>query len=595
MDEMTEEIDIPYDARVYYSFLKKYKKYVFSILFFSFIYQIISIVNSFVLKILVDNATGLSNGSVGKTAFLNLIASIVVFYTILIALKILSNWLKNHFLNRLTTGMLIDLRNYFFDKIISLSYHFHTTRKTGTLISRIGRGTNAVDNLNDIIVFGTLPIIFQIIVVMGSLLYFDALSALIVIVSVCIFIPVSVFFQLKFMKPAQSKANNADDLEKAFVADSFMNIESIKHFARENFVINIFKALRNRTAKAYLKSWDYYRWLSSIQIFITDFTRVLLIGVSMSEVLSGRISVGTGVFIITVYGSLLNPLNSFVNSIRRFYNSIVDFDSLSRYSKEVNEVFDPKNPDKLEIEKGEISFEAIDFSYDNKVVFKDFSLKIAAGKKVALVGHSGSGKTTLVKLLFRLYDVNKGSVKIDKTDIKNVKKNDLRNNISIVPQECALFDDTIYNNILFSNPGASRNDVFRAIKAANLWDFVKSLPLQENTVVGERGVRLSGGEKQRVSIARAILADRKILVLDEATSSLDSKTEFEIQRSLQRLMHSKTSIIIAHRLSTIMKADMIVVLDNGRIVQTGTHSDLIKNEGKYKELWDLQRGGYLLE
>ena len=222
-----------------------------------------------------------------------------------------------------------------------------------------------------------------------------------------------------------------------------------------------------------------------------------------------------------------------------------------------------------------------------------FTLKVPKNKKTALVGHSGSGKSTLVKMLYRLYDVNEGSILIDGKDIKDFRQESLRAEMSIVPQECILFDDTIYHNIKFSKPHASHEEVMKAIRLAQLDRFVASLPLKENTIVGERGVKLSGGEKQRVSIARALLADKKVLVLDEATSSLDSETEMQIQMALAKLMEGRTTIIIAHRLSTIMKADKIVVMHKGEIMQMGMHRDLIRKKGEYRKLWNLQRGGYI--
>ena len=218
---------------------------------------------------------------------------------------------------------------------------------------------------------------------------------------------------------------------------------------------------------------------------------------------------------------------------------------------------------------------------------------LSANKRVALVGSSGSGKSTLIKLLYRFYDVDEGEILIDGKDIRSFSQKSLRSELSIVPQECVLFDDSVYNNILFSRPDATRREVMRAISSAQLAQTVKIFPKQEQTIVGERGVRLSGGEKQRVSIARALLANKRVLVLDEATSSLDSETEHEIQEDLQHLMKGRTSLIIAHRLSTIMRADIIVVLDNGKIVQKGAHRQLITKHGVYKRLWNLQKGGYL--
>ena len=225
--------------------------------------------------------------------------------------------------------------------------------------------------------------------------------------------------------------------------------------------------------------------------------------------------------------------------------------------------------------------------------FQDFNLKIRENEKVAFVGHSGCGKTTLVKLLNRFYDVNSGEILIDGKNINDFKQDSIRSETGIVPQECVLFDDTIYNNIRFADPGASRKEVLSAIRFAQLDEIIANFPDKEKTIVGERGVKLSGGEKQRVSIARAILADKKILLLDEATSALDSETEYEIQKDLQKLLRGRTSIIIAHRLSTIMNADRIVVLKRGKIIQMGKHNDLIREDGEYKKLWNLQKGGYI--
>ena len=274
---------------------------------------------------------------------------------------------------------------------------------------------------------------------------------------------------------------------------------------------------------------------------------------------------------------------------------MADFEDLFMYEKFENEIKDKPDAEDLKIEKGEIEFKDVTFGYHKRNVIDKVNLHINPGEKVALVGHSGSGKTTLVKLLYRFYDVNSGKISIDGKDIRDVNQESLRSELSIVPQEAILFDDTIYNNIAFSNLRAKRAEVLAAMKFAQLDKLIDNLPKKERTIVGERGVKLSGGEKQRVSIARAILADKKILVLDEATSALDSKTEYEIQKDLKKLMEGRTSIIIAHRLSTIMGADKIVVTDNGKIVQMGKHNDLIKKRGVYRELWDLQKGGYIEE
>jgi ATP-binding cassette subfamily B protein len=281
--------------------------------------------------------------------------------------------------------------------------------------------------------------------------------------------------------------------------------------------------------------------------------------------------------------------------MRQFQRVMVDFEDLFQYGRIKSDIKDSPDAITCKIERGEIEFKDISFNYGKRKIFDKLSLKVNKNEKVALVGLSGSGKTTLVKLLYRLYDLDSGDIKIDGRSIKDFEQESLRSELSIVPQEGILFDDTIYNNILFSRPDAKRSEVFAAIKFAQLDEFVKRLPNKEDTIVGERGVKLSGGEKQRVSIARAILANKKILVLDEATSSLDSRTEHQIQQDLWRLMEGRTTIIIAHRLSTIMHADKIVLMEKGKILQMGTHNELIRKRGPYKELWSLQKGGYLSE
>jgi ATP-binding cassette subfamily B protein len=319
----------------------------------------------------------------------------------------------------------------------------------------------------------------------------------------------------------------------------------------------------------------------------------LLIYFPIISFMKGEISLGTVAFIYAAFVSLQGPLFGFVHGMREFYRAMADFQDLFEYGKIESKIKDKSGAKELKIERGEIVFDNISFNYDKRKIFKEFKLKIPQNKKVALVGHSGSGKTTLVKLLYRFYDLNSGRILIDGKDITGFKQESVRSEMAIVPQECVLFDDTIYNNVAFSDPGATRKEVMQAIKFAQLDKIIALFPCKENTIVGERGVKLSGGEKQRVSIARAILADKKILVLDEATSSLDSETEFEIKKDLEILMEGRTSVIIAHRLSTIMKADIIVVLKKGEIVQMGNHETLISQPGEYSKLWNLQRGGYI--
>lgn len=359
----------------------------------------------------------------------------------------------------------------------------------------------------------------------------------------------------------------------------------------------MFSNFAANTRDIFLINWNYYRWLESGQAIILGIGVFFLIYFPIKSFLAGQLTIGTLAFIYTVYLNISAPLFGFVWGFRRFYEGMADFQALFEYGKMQNEIKDIENAKEAKIRNGEIVFEDIRFTYPKRKngAINGFSLKIKPNEKIALVGHSGCGKTTLIKLLYRLYDVDSGKILIDGKDIKSFKQQSLRAELSIVPQETILFDDTIYNNVAFSNPSASKSEVLKAMKFAQLDKLVSKLPLKEDTIVGERGVKLSGGEKQRVSIARAILANKKILVLDEATSSLDSQTEHEIQNDLENLMKDRTSIIIAHRLSTIMSADRIVVMEKGKIVQIGKHRELINKRGVYSQLWKLQKGGYIGE
>jgi ATP-binding cassette subfamily B protein len=418
-------------------------------------------------------------------------------------------------------------------------------------------------------------------------------SALTIAVVAVSFIIYSYILQNK-QHPHRLASNRAEDAEKAMVGDIFTNINSVKYFGKEKLIGKRFDVKTVDTTKKLLKFWSYFRIMMLGQIAIVASGTLALLYFPLMKFLAGDITLGAIVFIYTVYGNLMGPMWGFVHGMQGFYRSMADFQDLFQYGRIEKEIKDKPDSKNIDIKKGEIEFKNINFCYNHKrKVFNKFSLKIPEDKKYALVGHSGCGKSTLVNLLYRFYDVDGGAILIDDEDIKDFKQESLRGEMAIVPQECVLFDDTIWNNVKFSNPLASEKEIRKAIRFAQLDRVIADMPKKEKTIVGERGVKLSGGEKQRVSIARALLANKKILVLDEATSSLDSETEHEIQKDLEKLMRGRTSIIIAHRLSTIMHADKIIVMKKGEIVQTGTHRQLINQQGEYKKLWNLQKGGYI--
>jgi len=592
MDDRPERIDFKYNLKVYWELLKKYKSLFIFLLVTVLIVEATYVADRFFFKMIVDSGTEFSAGTISRDVLANALILVATLYIINTIIKTIGKWFKLNAVNKLEADLIRDIKVRFFNHLVTLSHKFHTSNKTGSMISRLSRGGRAVERMTDLIVFNIAPLVFQLILVSVSLILFDVTSGLIVLTTVLVFILYSYIVQ-QMQKPSSMKANDVEDYEKGKIADMFMNIDSIKYFGKEVHVKSIFKQISENTRYWMKKNWNYFTWLDAIQSLILSIGTFFLLYVPLTKFMNNEISLGTVVFIYTVYGTLISPLFGFVQGMREYFRVMVDFQSLFEYNKIEQEVKDKPNAPEANVKYGELTISNITFKYGQRKIFENFSLEIPKDKKVALVGHSGSGKSTLVKLIYRLYDIDKGSIKVDGVDIRDVQQESLRSEMSIVPQECVLFDDTIYNNISFSKPGATREEVLNAIKFAQLDKIIQEFPQKEETIVGERGVKLSGGEKQRVSIARALLANKKILVLDEATSSLDSQTEHDIQLALEKLMKGRTTIIIAHRLSTIMKANNIIVLKKGKIVQAGTHSQLIRKPGEYKKLWNLQKGGYI--
>lgn len=588
------KVDFKYNWKVYLSFLKKYRWLFAFTIFIALLNEALNLTEKFLFKYVIDNGNAYGAKTITVEIFTSILIGIAIVYLATIIVKTVIKWVSLHLINKLESSLIIDLKQRFFNHIVTLSHSFHVTHKTGSLISRIGRGAGAIERLTDFLVFNIFPMTFQLIMISISLIYFDFTSAIIVISTILVFVSYSIYMQ-SIQRKENDRMNKLEDIEKANLADFMTNIDSIKYYGKEADIKSKYARLTTNTKNSLMRFWNYYRWMDSGQNLILWIGTFLLIYFSMRSYLSGTITIGTVVLIYTIYGSIFGNVYGFIHGVRNYYRSMIDFHDLFQYGEIEQEVKDSEDAKKADIKKGEIDFRNVSFKYHDRYVIKDFNLKIKPGEKIALVGHSGSGKSTLVKLLYRLYDTEEGNIFVDGENIKGFKQESLRSELSIVPQECILFDDTIFNNILFSRQSATRQEVINAIKFAQLDKTIKNFPYKENTVVGERGVKLSGGEKQRVSIARAILANRRIIVLDEATSSLDSQTEHEIQADLLKLLEGRTSIIIAHRLSTIMTADRIVVLDKGKIAQIGSHRELIRKPGIYRKLWSLQKGGYIGE
>lgn len=596
------EVDTGYNLRVLWKYIGKYKLLVFLLIGIVLALELANFFDNFIFKFLVDKATAFSKGLVGMQDFIQFLALMVMLF--LLVKGVVGSvlwWGKMRLLNRLEAGVLNELERDAFWHILNLSYRYHLNKKTGSLISQFTRGVSKTEGLMDTFLFNFIPTIFEVAISLGVIAYFDKITAIIFGLTVVAYLVNGVYFTHK-QKIPQSEANYREDVLKQNLSDIFTNIETVKYFGKEKKTGGYFSNLAVLLKKARLRFWNIFAWQTAMESFILAIGIALIFWFSFSSFVKGELTLGSIALIYSALWKIIPYLFSFMHGYRQFIRNSVDVSALFKTFKEKNEVADVPEAKKLEVEEGEIQFEKVSFAYPTKErikgreggILKDFELRIKKNSKIALVGPSGGGKTTVIKLLYRLFDLGEGRILIDGQDISQVTQQSLRNSMSIVPQEPILFDNTIYFNVAYANPRASRKQIEKAIRFAQLDKFIESLPYKEKTIVGERGVKLSGGEKQRVSIARAILADKKILILDEATSSLDSKTEKEIQKCLEKLMEGRTTIMIAHRLSTIMKADLIVVLGGGKIIEEGSHEELKnKNKGLYKRLWELQRGGNL--
>lgn len=479
-----------------------------------------------------------------------------------------------------------------FDHLQNLSITFFETESTGKVTERITQGSNDIQSILDSSLTDILPQVIYILFAMFFLFQVNVAFGLIIFVGIPAFIIISLLFT-KTLNFYQDKVRDAREKAMTVNVETITNIKTVKSFATEERHSKDFSKTLLDLLKANMKRNVYRIKMNILRFSISDSSQILILLLGSYWAATGKITMGTLVMAWTYVGRAYGPLwylTRVYDSIQRDMRSVKRlFDTLD--AKE--DIRDIENAVPLNNVKGEIELKNVKFKYNKRNVISGLDLKVPAGKVVAIVGKSGVGKSTLVKLLMRFYDPQEGQILIDGKDIKEVTQKSLRKNIGVVLQDTAIFNDTAYNNIAYSNPKAPMSEVLRAAKIAHAHEFVSQLPEGYETVVGERGVRLSGGEQQRINIARAVLKNPPILILDEATSHLDSESEKLIQDALWKLIKNRTSIIIAHRLSTVMKADLIVVLDKGKISEVGTHKELVKKEGIYNKLFKIQSGSYL--
>ncbi|MBO9538727.1 ABC transporter ATP-binding protein/permease [Herbaspirillum sp.] len=509
---------------------------------------------------------------------------------------------------RLATSVFTELRELMFARVTqravrtialqvfrhlhALSLRFHLNRQTGGMTRDIERGTRGVSTLVSYTLFSILPTIIEIVLVLAYLmLHYDIWFSAITAGALALYILFTITVT-EWRTHFRRTMNDLDSRANTRAIDSLLNYETVKYFGNEDFEARRYDEGLQRYERAAVKSQSSLSLLNTGQSAIIAIAVTLILWRATVGVIDGTMTLGDMVLVNAFMIQLYIPLNFLGVLYREIKQSLADMERLFALLEENREVADGAAAAPLRTQGAALRFEHVDFSYESKrQILFDVDFTVPAGTTTAVVGHSGSGKSTLSRLLYRFYDVDRGAIRIDGQDLREVTQASLRQAIGIVPQDTVLFNDTIEYNIAYGKPGAGREQIVAAAKAAYIHEFIESLPDGYATMVGERGLKLSGGEKQRVAIARTLLKDPAILIFDEATSALDSRAEQAIQQQLSDIARERTTLVIAHRLSTIVDADQILVLDHGRIVERGTHAGLLMAGGLYAQMWLRQQAG----
>ena len=540
-----------------------------------------------ILKEIVDSLTVSPQSA---NAVLVLPMALLVAYGLLRLSTTAFTELREFFFARVTQRAVRNIALKVFRHLHALSLRFHLNRQTGGVTRDIERGTRGISTLISYTLFSILPTLVEISLVLGYLsLQYDIWFSVITITALSIYILFTVFVT-EWRTNFRRTMNDLDSKANVRAIDSLLNYETVKYFGNEEYEARRYDEGLQRFERAAVQSQNSLSLLNTGQSLIIATAVTLILWRATLGVIAGTMTLGDLVLVNAFMIQLYIPLNFLGVIYRELKQSLADIERMFELLDENREVADSPAALALQVDRAELEFKHIDFSYEAKrQILFDVDFSVAAGTTTAVVGHSGSGKSTLARLLFRFYDVDRGVILIDGQDIREVTQTSLRQSIGIVPQDTVLFNDTIAYNIAYGKPGAAQSDIEAAARSAYIHDFILSLPDGYQTMVGERGLKLSGGEKQRVAIARTLLKNPKILVFDEATSELDSQAEQAIQAQLKDIARNRTTLVIAHRLSTIADAQQILVMSQGRIVERGTHAELLAARGMYADMWERQQ------
>jgi ABC-type transport system involved in Fe-S cluster assembly fused permease/ATPase subunit len=542
-------------------------------------------------KAMVDLLTGEATGK--EITAVGLAASpvfLIVAYGVGRVMMVVFGQFRDVWFTAVAQNAVRKLANRTFSHLHALSLRFHLERRTGGLNRVIERGVTGVDTIVRMAVLNSIPTAVELLMISGLVAYyFGWIYVVVVLVTVALYVAFT-FWASERRIAIRRDMNDSDTEAHAKAVDSLLNYETVKYFGNEAHEARRFDASMARYEKAAIRTYTSLGWLNTGQAVIFTLGTVICMLLAARDVVSGTLTIGGFVMINAILMQLYLPLNFMGMVYREIKQGLIDIETMFALLHEPAEITDRPGAKPLRVTKGEIRFENVSFAYDpERQILKDVSFEVPAGKMVAIVGPSGAGKSTISRILFRFYELTSGRVLIDGQDIRDVTQASLRAAIGMVPQDTVLFNDTIFYNIRYGRPEANNAQVREAARLAQIHDFIMTLPQGYDSLVGERGLKLSGGEKQRVAIARTILKSPPVLMLDEATSALDSHTEKEIQDALERVARERTSLVIAHRLSTVVHADNIIVLDHGAIVEQGTHLELLARGGLYASLWARQR------